>query len=299
MNAAIIGTSKIAQIHLREFIKKKFKIIYVATRNPKKIIKILKKKSVTATKIIPVKLLELKKLNYNFISVCTPTRMHHKHIFFLKKKKTIFFIEKPLISYLRLGKKFDSIYNKIYSSNLKILVSYPMYFMALTFLRKFKINLNTIKKISIHYQTTGNHKNHHIAEDLLPHALSFFYGIFFNKIKFLKFISSNVYNFRNRWSCKIKFNFLKLNIFFTENNSLKKSNFYFKIDKKKFIRKMKLKKNEPEVSISYKKKSRKIKNPMNMNINSLLNYKNFKLIYDRNKKMTDFIFDIQKKLLVN
>ena len=62
---------------------------------------------------------------------------------------------------------------------------------------------------------------------------------------------------------------------------------------------MKLKKNEPEVSISYKKKSRKIKNPMNMNINSLLNYKNFKLIYDRNKKMTDFIFDIQKKLLVN
>ena len=38
---------------------------------------------------------------------------------------------------------------------------------------------------------------------------------------------------------------------------------------------------------------------MNMNINSLLNYKNFKLIYDRNKKMTDFIFDIQKKLLVN
>jgi hypothetical protein len=299
MNAAIIGTSKIALIHLREFLKKNFRTIYVATRNPKKIIKILKNKNIKGTKIIPVKLLALKKLNYKFLSICTPTRMHHKHIFLLKKKKTIFFIEKPLISYLRLGKKFDSIYNKIYSLNLKILVSYPMYFMALTFLRKFKINLNTVKKISIHYQTTGNHKNQHIAEDLLPHALSFFYGIFFNKIKFLKFISAKVYNFSNRWSCKIKFNFLILNIFFTENNSLKKSNFYFKMDKKKFIRKMKLKKNEPVVSINYKKINREIKNPMNMNLNGLLNYKNFKLIYDRNKKMTDFIFDIQKRLLIN
>lgn len=171
--------------------------------------------------------------------------------------------------------------------------------MALTFLKKFKINLNAIKKISIYYQTTGNHKNQNIAEDLLPHALSFFYGIFLKKIKFLKFISVKIYNFRNKWSCKIKFNFLTLNIFFTENKFLKKSNFYFKIDKKKFIRIMKLKKNEPSVSLNYKKNSKKIKNPMNININSLLNYKNFKLIYDRNKKITDFIFNLQKRLLVN
>lgn len=56
MNAAIIGTSKIAQIHLREFLKKNFKTIYIATRNPKKIIKILKKKM--------LKLLKLFQLNY-------------------------------------------------------------------------------------------------------------------------------------------------------------------------------------------------------------------------------------------
>jgi hypothetical protein len=301
MNAAIIGTSKIAQIHLREILKKKFKKIYIVTRsfnNTKK--KISKFRNNIATKIILVSMKNLLKLRFSLISICTPTSLHHKNIFFLKsKKKTIIFVEKPLISYLKLGSKFQKIYNNIYSLNLRIIVSYPMYFMALAFLRKFKININNIKNIDIHYHTTGGHKKNYIAEDLLPHVLSFFYRIFIKRIKYLNFISAKVKVSINKWSCKIKFNFLNLNIFLSENTLYKESKFYFKIDKKKYIRKIIYKNNIPVTSINYKMQNKKIKNPMSMNLNSVFNLKKYNLTYKNNKKVTDFIFFIKKQLLNN
>ena len=84
MNAAIIGTSKIAQIHLREILKKNFKKIYIVTRsfnNTKK--KISKFRNHITTKIILVRMKNLLRLRFSFISICSPTSLHHKNIFFL------------------------------------------------------------------------------------------------------------------------------------------------------------------------------------------------------------------------
>lgn len=301
MNAAIIGTSKVAFIHLREILKKKFKKIYIVTRNfkiAKK--KINKFKNFKTSQIILVRMKELIRLRFSFISICTPTSLHHRNIFFLNnKKKTTIFVEKPLISYLTLQKNFQKIYDKIYNSKLNIAVSYPMYFMASTFLNKFKINVNKIKNINIYYHTKGRHQKLYIAEDLLPHALSFFYRILIKKIKSLNLISAKTKVSKNKWFCKIKFNFVNLNIFFSQNPMYKESKFYFEINRDKYVRKLFHKKNIPITSINYKKYSQILKNPMTMNLNSVLKMKNSHSFFKNNKKITDFIFLIQKKVLNN
>lgn len=301
MNAAIIGTSKIAQIHLRELIKKKFNKIYIATRNFKNLTKIINKYSNSSSvKIIPVKYTQLRNLKYKFISICSPTSIHHKNIFFLKKKSnTIFIVEKPLISYLDLKKNFQKIYNKIYNLKTHIVVVYPMYYMASAFLKKFQINVDNIKNINIHYKTKGRHQKTYIAEDLLPHALSFFYRVLKKKIQSLNLISVKTKVSKNKWFCKIKFNFLNLNIFFSQNPMYKESKFYFEINRDKYVRKLFYKKNIPITSINYKNYSQIIKNPMTMTLNSILKMKSSHTLIKNNKKITDFIFLIQKKLLNN
>jgi hypothetical protein len=92
---------------------------------------------------------------------------------------------------------------------------------------------------------------------------------------------------------------LNLNIFLSENTLYKESKFYFKIDKKKYIRKIIYKNNIPVTSINYKMQNKKIKNPMSMNLNSVFNLKKYNLTYKNNKKVTDFIFFIKKQLLNN
>jgi hypothetical protein len=301
MNAAIIGTSKIAQIHLREILKKNFKKIYIVTRsfnNTKK--KISKFRNHITTKIILVRMKNLLRLRFSFISICSPTSLHHKNIFFLKnKKKTIIFVEKPLISYLGLSKNFEKIYNRINNLKLRVVVSYPMYYMASAFLKIFKINVNKIKNINIYYHTRGIQKRSYIAEDLLPHALSFFFRIFQKKIKNLNFISSKTKVSISKWSCKIKFNNLNLNIFFSQNVSYKESRFYFEIDGNKYVRKLVYKNSVPVTSIKYNNYNKIIENPMIMNLRHVLNYKNFHSLSKINKKITFFVFSIKKKLLNN
>ena len=103
----------------------------------------------------------------------------------------------------------------------------------------------------------------------------------------------------NKWTCKIKFNYLYLNIFFTENPSYSNSKFYFKINKKKFIRKLSYQDGIPITSIKYKKYNVIIENPMKVNLSAILNTKKFDSIYKNNKKITDYIFSIKKKLLNN
>jgi hypothetical protein len=171
--------------------------------------------------------------------------------------------------------------------------------MASHFLKKFKINANNIRIINIHYHTRGNHKRLYIAEDLLPHALSFFYKIMKKKIKSLNLISAKTKYSLNKWSCNIRFNHLNLKIFFSQDSSYKESSFFFKINNRKYVRKLVYKKDIPYSFITYKNNHKMLGNPMTMNLNSVLNYKNFNSFNKNNKEVTNFIFSIQQKLLNN
>ena len=83
------------------------------------------------------------------------------------QKGSITIIEKPIISGLKYKNNYLNILSEIYSKHKKILVCYPMFYLAKSFKKNFKIDKN-IYKINIYYQTNGNHTYGDIGEDLLP-----------------------------------------------------------------------------------------------------------------------------------
>ena len=103
MNAAIIGTSKIAQIHLREFCKKKINKIYIVTRYVKKSKKMIAKFDKIKNNIIPISLKSLSSLNCKYYSICSPTKIHDNQIEILKKKnKFNYYCRKTFYLFLKI-----------------------------------------------------------------------------------------------------------------------------------------------------------------------------------------------------
>ena len=86
MKVALIGTTKIAEIHLRELIKNKCKEITVISRDKSKaynLINIYKfnKNSKLSYSNINI----LKKKKFNIIDICSNTNFHLKHLSFYSK----------------------------------------------------------------------------------------------------------------------------------------------------------------------------------------------------------------------
>jgi hypothetical protein len=297
MNAAIIGTSKIAQIHLREFCKKKFNKIFIVTRNIKKSKKMILKFDKTKNNIIPFSLNDLSSLNCKYYSICSPTKIHDNQIEILKKRKnSIIIVEKPFISFLKFKKKFEKRLNELKSFNLSFYVNYPMYYLADSFIKKFKFN-EEIRSLNVYYQTSGQNTHKEIAEDLLPHALAFLYRFFEKDINKLNFKNHKISMSKNHWNCKIEFNNLNFNIYFKEDPNKKTSNFYFEVNKKKFIRIFKKEKNNMNNFIKYKKTLNFIQNPMNVSLNFALNcHKKIKPLLI-NEKINEFNNNMTKKIL--
>ena len=297
MNAAIIGTSKIAQIHLREFCKKKINKIYIVTRYVKKSKKMIAKFDKIKNNIIPISLKSLSSLNCKYYSICSPTKIHDNQIEILKKKiNSIIIVEKPFISFLKFKKKFKEKLNELKSFNLSIYVNYPMYHLADSFIKKFKFK-DKIRTLNVYYQTSGKNTYNEIAEDLLPHALAFLYRFVKKDINKLNFKNHKISISKNNWNCKIKFNKLNFNIYFKQDPNKKKSKFYFEINKKKFIRMLKKFDGNMLNYIKYKRSLNFIENPMNVSLKLALNCHKIKKPLLTNKKINNFVNNITLKIL--
>lgn len=294
LKCAIIGSSKIAKIHARELLNNKISDIYFVSRNLKKsklFSEEFNKQYDSKSKYANHNIFNKKK--FDIIDICSNTKFHEKQILKFSNLKSKILVEKPIIS-IQKNQNSIGVLNKIYKNNSHIFVSYPMFYFARSFVKKFKYNKKNLNKIEIYYQTKGKHKSRDIFLDLAPHAFAFIISI--SNITNIKNLSlHNMKLLSKKVLCSGKINNIMFRIIFIEDNKKKQSVFKFKINNTKVNR---ITKNENNNFMNYLKLNNKIlstKNPMSEVINDFL--KNKKIInFEKNKKLTFMITDITKKI---
>tara|TARA_Y100000294_G_C8548037_1_gene334073 strand:- start:276 stop:1184 length:909 start_codon:yes stop_codon:yes gene_type:complete len=298
MISSVIGSTKISQIHLRSLIKYGFKKIYLITRNINKSKKIICEKKLKQVNVFASNYKILDKLKFEVINICVGTNFHDVCLDYINKSNALIMVEKPIVSLNKFKKNYINYLDKIYKKHKKLVVCYPMQFLAKSFLTKFKIPKN-IKKIEVFYNTRGNNEYENICEDLLPHGLSLVQEIM-NKSKFSKKIKKIFYKVRkNKWNGVIQYDNLVLKFNFKQSKLIKKSNFYFKLNEIPVQRTTKTKNNIFLNFLKYKKEKTPIKNPMDQFIiNAIKNRKNKNLI-NKNKNLTYEIMKINYLFLLN
>ena len=295
MNCAIIGSTKIAEVHAEQLIKNGVNEITFISRSlakRRKMISCIKKKISKKVLFFHSDINVLKKNKFKFICICSKTEVHDKHLMNVSKLKSIIIIEKPIISLLKFKNRYKSFLTKLFKKNKKIVVCYPYLFLAKSF-KNFCYSIKKIKKINFEFQTGGNSKFKKICINLMPHALSFFH-IFFKK-KFIKHkINKNKFLVKkNIWQTSFKFGKITINLIFKENY-LKKTSLKLTVNDLKLIRKTKINKGKFINYIhNYKtKKNLEINNPMEEFYKNLMrNIHNEKYFLD-NKNLT---LNIMKK----
>tara|TARA_B100000900_G_C20533112_1_gene697167 strand:- start:368 stop:1273 length:906 start_codon:yes stop_codon:yes gene_type:complete len=295
MNCAIIGSTKIAEVHAEQLIKSGVKEITFISRSikkRKKIISNIRKKVSKRILFTHSNLKILKKNTYKFVCICSKTEVHDKHLMEVLKLKSIIIVEKPIISLLKFKNKYINFLTKIYKKNKKIVVCYPYLFLAKSF-KKFSSPIQKINKINFEFQTGGNATFKKICINLMPHALSFFH-IFLNK-EFLKkkIIINNSQVKKSLWQTSFKTGEIIINLIFKENYQ-KKTSLKLTINNLLLIRKTKKNKGKFINFIhNYKtKKNRIIKNPMAEFYKDLTRNTNNQKYFRNNRNIT---FDIMKK----
>ena len=206
MKIAVIGSTRIASIHIISLLKSKninkIKKIYLISRQLKKAKEFLCKYNFNNNnKIISADYKIFDDCKFDIILICVNTNHHHSCIDRVQKYSTNILVEKPLVSISLLGKKYNKVINKIYKENRKLAVCYPMKYFAKSIKKNFNFQ-KPIKKIELNYTTNGKHKNTDIRDDLLPHALSFLYELLGDKKK-LKHIRLESNMTKNFWKGKI------------------------------------------------------------------------------------------------
>lgn len=296
-DSAIIGTSKIALIHLNSLLKNNFKKIFIVSRNLNRAKKFILDYNLKKNKnIYPSDYTILNKKNFNQINICVNTNYHDYCLDFLRKSKSLIIVEKPIIP-ITLYKNEYSIYlKKIYKKHNNLLVCYPMLFLAKSFLKNFRVE-KKINKLEFFYNTSGNNKFNDIGQDLLPHAISLAYEIlgkkiFSNKILKIKSIVSS-----KKWNGIIILKNLELKFNFTENIKKKKSQFYFKVNNNTIMRPTKIINGMFTNFLKFRGKKVKIKNPMQEFMKYSLKNKNNLSWFRENKTLTYEIMKINSLFL--
>tara|TARA_B100000902_G_C27250987_1_gene885246 strand:- start:41 stop:946 length:906 start_codon:yes stop_codon:yes gene_type:complete len=295
MNCAIIGSTKIAEVHAEQLVKNGVREITFISRSEKrrkKIISKVKKKINKKVFFFHSDIKILKKNFFNIICICSNTEIHHKHLRIVSGLKSIIIIEKPIISLLKLKNRYESYLKNLYKKNKRIVVCYPYLFLAKSF-KKFCRNLKKIDRIIFEFQTGGTAKFEKICINLMPHALSFFH-IFFKKNFLKKNINkTNPIVKKHIWQTSFKVSEKVINLVFKENYK-KKTSVKLKLNDLVLVRKTK--KNRSKF-INYiqnyqTNKTQNINNPMEEFYKDLFKNMNNKEYYKINKKLT---LNIMKK----
>ena len=295
MNCAIIGSTKIAEVHAKHLIKNGVNEITFISRSiskRKKIIANVSKQISQKVEFFQSDIKILKKRFFNIICICSSTEVHDKHLKAVSGLKSIIIIEKPIISLLKFQKRYDIFLKNLYKKNKKIVVCYPYLFLAKSF-KKFFTNIKKINNIDFEFQTGGKAKFEKICVNLMPHALSFFHV--FLKRNFLKrnIKKGTTLIKRNLWKVDFNSNKTIINLIFKVNYK-KKTNLKVAINNLIFVRKSLKKKGKLINYIqNYKTNKRKnINNPIGEFYKDFFKNLNRLKYYQTNRNIT---FDIMKK----
>ena len=295
MNCAIIGSTKIAEVHAEQLANNGVREITFISRSEQKRKKIITKVKKNINKKVfffHSDIGILKKNFFDIICICSNTEVHHKHLRTVSGLKSVIIVEKPIISLLKLKNRYESYLKNLYKKNKRIVVCYPYLFFAKN-LNKFFKNLKKIDRIVFEFQTGGTAKFKKICIDLMPHALSFFH-IFFKKNFLKKNINkTNPIVKKHIWQTSFKVSEKVINLVFKENYK-KKTSLKLKLNDLVLMRKTK--KNRSRF-INYiqnyqTNKTKNINNPMEEFYKDLFKNMNNKEYYKINKKLT---LNIMKK----
>tara|TARA_B100000787_G_C16148233_1_gene275300 strand:+ start:208 stop:1116 length:909 start_codon:yes stop_codon:yes gene_type:complete len=296
-NLAIIGSSRIAQIHYKFLKEYNFSKIFFVGRNTKKILNFLNK-----NKISKVTTIEKKKINQKFfdiVSICNNTDNHHDYLNLITKVPKLLVVEKPVIS-IRIFKKDYKIYlKKIYMKFNSIIIVYPMVFLARSILNLIRIK-NKVKTIEIHYYTSGEERGDEIFIDLSPHALTFFYEICkLSKIKLTKTFQIKKNVKPKIWIGSITYKNIKLLMNFKKISKREKSKFFVKINNLNISR-ITRKKNGVFINyLKFKNKITQIQNPMKSVFEDAINSIIKRKIFRENKYLTNWLMELTEKIYFN
>ena len=295
MNCAIIGSSKIAEVHAEQLAKNGVQEITFISRSlkkRKKIILNLKKKISKKILLHHSNIKILKKNFFNIICICSNTEVHDKHLKDVSRLKSVIVIEKPIISILKLKKKYKNFLIDIYKKNKQIVVCYPYLFLAKSF-KKFCNKTQKIKEIKFEFQTGGTSKFKEICVNLMPHALSFFHIFLRNSFLKKDIKKNNLFFNKHLWQTNFNFNKTVINLIFKENYQ-KKTTLKLKVNNLSLVRKSKKNKGR-FINYIYNYNSNKVEiisNPMEDFYKDFFKNINNKKYYQINKNIT---FDIMKK----
>jgi predicted dehydrogenase len=295
MKCAIIGSTKIAEIHIREYINNGAQNITIISRKLSKTNLFIKKLNEKFNFKFEAKNISvLKKQTFDIIDICSNTKYHLKHLNYIPKNNSLIVIEKPIFDLNNLEDSLETELNQIYKKHKKVFICYPMYYLGKSFLNKYRYN-KKIKKIEVVYKTKGKHKAKDICLDLAPHALSLIYSLVkpssksvFNSIK-LKYSKLD-------WISKGYIDEIEYSFKFSENKSRDKSKFFFKINNQVINRPTKIIKNVFNNYLMYKKEIVLIANPMSQVIKQAVKSKSNKSILALNKNLTYWLMQNIKRL---
>ena len=119
MKCAIIGSTKIAEVHAKHLIANGVREITFISRSHlkrEKIILNVKRQISKRVLFFHGNIKELKKKNYDIICICSSTEVHDLHLRAVTKLKSIIIIEKPIISLLKLRGQYQSFLSNFYEN---------------------------------------------------------------------------------------------------------------------------------------------------------------------------------------
>ncbi len=287
MNCALIGTSKISEIHLLELIKVGVKNFTLISRNADKGIKLCNYYKVKYPKInfIFSKKKILKQKKFDIIDICTSNDSHDIYLKYIGKSNSIILVEKPIISLTKYKNNYAKTLEQIYSYSDKIVVCYPMIYLAKNFKRCFKIK-KKIRCFDFIFQTGGRYKMESINIDLMPHALSFILSFFSENIFYKK--SVNILKVdvgKSKWISQFIINKIKFSINLSQKKG-KKTKLEIVCNENKIIRRTQNFKNKYLNILYYNNKTKIINNPMTEFFEDFKKNKNKRIFFEKNKKIT-------------
>ena len=300
MNCAIIGSTKIAEIHAKHIINNGVKEITFISRSKnkrKKNILNLKKIFSNQVNFFHSDIKILKKKKFNLVCICSKTEIHDTHLKLVSNLKSKIIIEKPIISLLKFKNKYQKFLDNIYKKNKKIVVCYPYLYLAKEF-KKYVPITKKLMNIIFEFQTGGKSIYKKICTNLMPHSLSFFQS--FLKKNFLNNISNinNKLVKKNIWRASFNFKKIKINLIFKENFKKKT---YLKLKVNDLILTRKTLKNKTKF-INYIEnyktgKKKVIKNPMEQFYKEFFKNLDNTKYYKSNKILTFELMRINYSLL--
>ena len=299
MICAVIGSTKITEVHVHELVKNNIKEITIVSRSKKKreAMKSLFNSRYHSKKIFFkfTDINEVKKNYYDLIIICTKNNTHHQYIKYIKNPKATLIIEKPIISLLSFGKSYKNYLDKIYNKFNKILVCYPMSYFA-TSIKKYSKNQKKIYELEFIMKTGGRYTYKNIFINLMPHVLSFI-NQFQNLNKFPLELDK-IKSIQNKNYYKLVMNSQKNEIktYISEKQG-QKTKIIVKYKNQKFIRITKNKILNFKNFLKIDKKLISIENPMSQFYYDFFQNKNKKLFFKENKILTYNLMNENFKLL--